>query len=111
MAFRALLRTCRTAAILAFGLALSGCATSSLDELTETTPQGSEFTQNLFKNYSYLARSFGEVGTPSDASFDQEGSLSLSDTSGDVSSLANAYAAKALDAAKGFEVSPEPPPD
>jgi OOP family OmpA-OmpF porin len=111
MSFRTILRSLKTAAILSGGLALSGCATGALDELNTTTPQGSEFTQNLFKNYAFLARSFGDVGTPSDASFDQEGSLTLGGSSGDVSSLANAYAEKALDAAKGFEVSPEPPPD
>src|ERR1700759_3903083 len=65
----------------------------------------------MFKNYAYLARSFGEVGTPNGSTFDQEGSMSMSDSDSDVSSLAGDYVRKALDAAKGDEVAPEPPPD
>jgi len=111
MVFRLTLRGFPSMAVFAAGLALSGCATSAVDQLNDTAPTGSEFTQNLYKNYAYLARSFGEVGAPSDATFDQEGSMSLTDTDSDVNSLANDYAQKALDAANGLEVSPEPPPD
>jgi len=111
MAFRNVLRGVRLSAFLAAALALSGCATGALDELNDATPTGSEFTQNLFKNYAYIARSFGEVGAPSEATFDQEGSMSLTESNSDVASLANDYAQKALDAANGLEVSPEPSPD
>jgi outer membrane protein OmpA-like peptidoglycan-associated protein len=111
MAFRTVMRGVRFSALLAAALTLSGCATGALDQLSDATPTGSEFTQDLFKNYSYIARSFGEVGAPSDATFDQEGSMSLTDSDSDVASLANDYAQKALDAANGLEVSPEPSPD
>ena len=39
------------------GLSLSACvSTSSLDDLTNASPTGSAFTQQLFRNYSFLAR-------------------------------------------------------
>ncbi|MEJ0026990.1 MAG: OmpA family protein [Rhizomicrobium sp.] len=90
---------------LAFALAvfaLAGCAgTSSLDQLAGTTPTGSAFTQQLFKNYSYLANSFGAGG-----SFDSEGVVSA--FGGDTDTLAEAFATKALIAARGSEPEPEP---
>jgi outer membrane protein OmpA-like peptidoglycan-associated protein len=92
--------------------ALSGCiSTSALDELNGATPQGSEFTQDLYKNYAYLARSFGDVGSGASDTFDDEGSLSLEDVDNATASLANTYAQKAIDSAKGIEVSPEQAPD
>ncbi len=111
MTFRSTVRVVQFGAFLVAGLSLSGCASTALDDLNDASPTGSEFTQNLYKDYAFIARSFGEVGAPSDASFDQEGSMSLTDNDSDVSSLANDYAQKALDAANGVEVSPEPPPD
>jgi outer membrane protein OmpA-like peptidoglycan-associated protein len=91
---------------------LSGCiSTSALDELNGVTPQGSEFTQDLYKNYAYLARSFGDVGNGASDTFDDEGSMSLEDTDSATAGLANTYAQKAIEAARGIEVSPEQAPD
>jgi OOP family OmpA-OmpF porin len=75
---------------------LSGCAlldigSSDLDRLKDAEPSGTAFQQAQFKDYAYLARSFG--GAPSDQ----------------VEALANAYAAKALTAAGGDDVAPETP--
>src|SRR5581483_9759854 len=50
-----------------------------------------------FRNYAYLARSFGDVGGPTSEAFDASGAISLSGESGSVADLANAFAAKALD--------------
>src|SRR5689334_19044435 len=111
MTLRTVVRSIVPALALFAAVGLSGCATSALDQLDGVQPTGSEFTQELFKNYSYLAHSFGEVGTPSGASFDEEGSMSLSDLDSDTAGLANDYAQKALDAAAGVEVQPVPPPD
>ena len=87
-------------ALVLAGIALSACvSTSSLDQLSGATPTGSAFTQALFQNYAYLARSFGESG-------DTTGSLF--DSASDNSALAEAFATKALIAAKGTEVEPEP---
>ena len=87
-------------ALVLAGIALSACvSTSSLDQLSGATPTGSAFTQALFQNYAYLARSFGESG-------DTTGSLF--DSASDSSALAEAFATKALIAAKGTEVEPEP---
>ncbi len=87
------------------GLSLAACAsTSSLDDLAAATPTGSAFTQELFKNYSYLARSFGTA--PS--SDDSDGMISLFDDDSGVSTLAEAFATKALIAARGVEPAPEP---
>lgn len=113
MAFRTVSRTLRLLPLVIAAASLSGCASSSLlDDLNAATPQGSEFTQDLYKNYAYLARSFGDTGDAAQDTFDDEGSLSLDDgTDSSVSKLANAYAVKAIEAAKGNEVSPEPAPD
>jgi len=82
---------------------LAGCAsTSSLDQLAGTTATGSAFTQQLFKNYSYLANSFGGGDAGSD------GAISVFDDGGDTGALAEAFATKALIAARGSEPEPEP---
>ncbi|HEY0107860.1 MAG TPA: OmpA family protein [Rhizomicrobium sp.] len=95
-------------ALVLAGLSLSACAsTSSLDDLAGATPTGSAFTQALFKNYSYLAHSFGN-GAPSGSSFDAEGAVSIFDDSGEASTLAEAFATKAMIAAHGVEPAPEP---
>jgi len=87
------------------GLVLAGCAsTSSLDQLGDTTPTGSAFTQQLFKNYAFLANSFGSGGGDSD------GVATIFD-GGDNDALAEAFATKALIAAHGSEPEPEPSMD
>jgi outer membrane protein OmpA-like peptidoglycan-associated protein len=100
-------------AVVAAALALSACASNGLlDELDQAQPVGSDFSKELFKDYAYLARSFGDAGNSASTAFDSDNSLSLSgDSSGDVADLATAYAQKALDAAQGQEVLPEPAPD
>jgi outer membrane protein OmpA-like peptidoglycan-associated protein len=93
-------------ALVAAGLTLGACAnTSSLDSLAGTTPSGSPFTQALFKNYAYLANSFGGG---SGGNVDSDSVFSIFDTGGDSNMLAEAFATKALIAAKGVEVEPEP---
>ena len=90
-------------------LALSACVSSSaVDDLANVTPTGSAFTLQLFKNYSYLARSFGS-GCGSGGGFDSESSMTIFDGGNDP--LAEAFATKALIAAKGIEVEPEPSRD
>jgi outer membrane protein OmpA-like peptidoglycan-associated protein len=85
-------------------LFLSACATSSaMDELSGTTPEGSPFVQQLFKNYSFLANSFSAGG-----STDEDGGGLFDDVGGDTGSLQDAFATKALIAAKGVEPDPEP---
>jgi OOP family OmpA-OmpF porin len=89
-------------------LTLGACvSTTALDQLATTTPTGSPFTQQLFKNYAYLANSFsGSIS--SGGAFDSDGSISLFDgSSNSLSTLAEAFAAKALIAANGTEVEPE----
>ncbi|HEY1709004.1 MAG TPA: OmpA family protein [Rhizomicrobium sp.] len=108
MQIRTILKTFAPLAVAA--LTLAGCGGSLMDDLNDAVPQGSPFTQELFKNYAYLARSFGDVGSAA-SGFDSEGSLSLSGADSSVSELADAYAQKAIDASKGVEVLPEQPPD
>ena len=92
-------------ALAAAAMTLSACvSTSSLDELAGTTPTGSAFTQQLFRNYANLANSVGGAGKASDDDF----SFPFFDDGSDLSSLAEAFATKALIAAKGIEVDPEP---
>jgi outer membrane protein OmpA-like peptidoglycan-associated protein len=98
-------------AVVAVALALSACAGNGLlDDLDQATPTGSDFSKELFKNYSYLAHSFGDAGDSASTSFDADSSVSLSGNS-DVADLASAYAQKGLDAAQGQEVLPEAAPD
>jgi len=91
---------------------LSGCiGTTALTELDQAHPLGDPFSQELYKNYSFLARSFGDVGTPTSGSpFDVENSIHLGGTNLRVADVANAFAQKAIIAAQGDEVLPEPPP-
>jgi OOP family OmpA-OmpF porin len=89
-------------------LTLGACvSTTALDQLASTTPTGSPFTQQLFHNYAYLANSFSG-STGSGGAFDSDGSTSLFDGGSSLSTLAEAFAAKALIAANGTEVEPEP---
>src|SRR5215470_8798074 len=83
-------------ALAAASTLLSSCAlldigSSDIDRLKDAEPSGTAFQQEQFKDYAYLARSFGEA------------------PSGQMETLANAYAAKALTAAGGEDVAPEPP--
>jgi len=87
------------------GLTLGACmGTTSLDQLAGATPSGSAFTQALFQNYAFLARSFGD--TAPGGVLDTGGTLF--GTGNDTETLAQAFATKALIAAKGTEVEPEP---
>lgn len=94
------------ALLAALALTLCGCmsSASSLDQLGSATPSGSPFAQNLFKNYAYLARSFGPSTNSSDGMLD----FGLFGSGDETNDLAEAYATKALIAAKGVEVEPEP---
>jgi outer membrane protein OmpA-like peptidoglycan-associated protein len=91
-------------ALAAAALALAGCvtSTSSLDLLDSTTPTGSPFTQALFRNYALVAKSFNIAPNSDDLDiFGDSGG-------GAIQTLAEAFATKALIAAKGTEVDPEP---
>ena len=98
---------------LAGSLVLSGCiGTTALSQLDQARPLGDPFSQELYKNYSFLARSFGDVGTPTSGSpFDVEESIHLGSSNLRVADVANAFAQKALVSAQGDEVLPEPPPN
>ena len=86
----------------AAGMMLAGCVNfSAIDDLKEAQPAGTAFDQALFKNYAFLARSFGDVGASSYTTFDQIGSLSLSETDSDIAGLANTFASKALQLSRG----------
>ncbi len=88
---------------------LPGCVNeTALDDLREATPSGSAFNQALFKDYAALARSFGSVGAAAGIAFDGGGSLELTDMDSDIGALANSYASKALVAARGSVVEPDP---
>jgi OmpA-OmpF porin, OOP family len=109
-AFRA--RTARFACLCAVSAALTGCiGSTAFDDLNATQPVGSPFAISLFKDYSYLARSFGAQSAPPGQAFDARQSISLSDTDNTIAWLADAYAQKALSAGKGEEVLPEAAPD
>jgi len=94
-------------------ISLSGCIGNSVfDDLNAAQPVGSPFSEALFKNYAFLARSFGTQSSPSGQAFDAEGAISITGADNTVSGLADAYAQKALTIAKGDEdVLPEPAPD
>jgi hypothetical protein len=94
---------------LGLGFGFSGCVNNTaLDDLRDTKPEGSAFNKALFKDYSALARSFGEVGAAAGVAFDTSGSFELTEMDSNVGALANAYAEKALLAARGSLVEPEP---
>ncbi|MEJ0042539.1 MAG: OmpA family protein [Rhizomicrobium sp.] len=86
----------------ATALVLAACvSTSSLDQLATATPTGSAFTQALFKNYAFLANSLSGGSDTDDDVFTLFGG-------GDRADLAEAFATKAMIAANGTEVEPEP---
>ena len=93
----------------AASLFLAGCVNyTALDNLADAHPTGTAFNQALFKNYAFLARSFGDVGPASYTTFDQDGSLSLSDSDRAVAAIANSFAAKAIVLSHGEVVDPMP---
>jgi hypothetical protein len=99
----------RFAGLMGACLLLSGCVNNTaLDDLRDATPNGSAFNKALFRNYSALARSFGSVGASAGIAFDQGGSMELTEMDSHVGALANAYAEKAIIAARGTVVEPEP---
>lgn len=103
----------RTTAGLALtaALFLGGCvSTSSFDALGQAKPTGSAFSMALFTDYAYLARSYGLQNAPSGTAFDSDNSVSISSVDSSVAEVANAFADKALSAAKGEEPLPEPAP-
>lgn len=98
--------------VLAVGTLLAGCINfSSLDDLQEAPPPKDSFNLALYKNYAFLARSFGDVGKAQYSSFDQEASVPLADTDATVAGLANTYAEKALQLTRDQVVDPEPSRD
>jgi OOP family OmpA-OmpF porin len=96
---------------LALASMLAGCGSTTIsDELDAAQPTGSAFSQAQFKDYSFLARSFGDAAQNSTSTaFDSDSSMSMTGTSSDVADLAQAYADKALTAARGDDVLPEAP--
>jgi hypothetical protein len=91
------------------GALLTGCVNNTaLDDLRDTKAGGTPFDKALFKDYSALAHSFGEVGAAAGVSFDSEGSMELTSMDSKIGALANSYAEKALIAARGSLVEPEP---
>jgi outer membrane protein OmpA-like peptidoglycan-associated protein len=98
--------------LISAGLLLSGCVNNTpLDDLEYAKVTGSPFDTALYKNYAFLARSFGDVGSASHSVFDIAASWSLNDTDSEVAGLANAFAQKAVAASKGEFVDPEPARD
>lgn len=102
----------RPIALLAASLALAGCMNfSSLDDLDSAPPPSDQFSLALYKNYTFLAQSFGSVGQASYSAFDQEGSIPLTETELTTAALANTFAHKAVVLTKGQVVDPEPSRD
>jgi hypothetical protein len=99
----------RLAATAALALLAAGCVNElALDELRDTKPEGKPFDVALYRNYAALARSFGRVGAAAGVAFDRGGSMELTEMDSDIGALANSYAEKALVAARGSVVEPEP---
>jgi hypothetical protein len=99
----------RLAALSVAAALLAGCVNElALDGLADAKPEGSAFNKALFHNYKAVARSFGAVGASAGAAFDQGGSVELTEFDSSVGGLANDYAKKALLAARGSVVEPEP---
>lgn len=111
MSFCSPIRLCHIASVSA-ALLLSGCIGKSIfEQLDSIEPVGSPFSDALFKNYSFLARSFGAQSSPPGQAFDAQGAISLTATDNTIAGLAYAYAQKALTAGQGEEVLPETAPE
>ncbi|HEY1836151.1 MAG TPA: OmpA family protein [Rhizomicrobium sp.] len=96
----------------AAALMLGACVEQSAYEQLDTVrPVGSPFAQDLFKDYAYIARSFGSDAGTSATTFDAANSIALTDYTSDMTDLANAFADKALVAGRGEEVVVEPAPE
>ncbi len=97
---------------IASGAALCGCiGSTALSQLSQVRPLGDPFSQELYKNYAFLAQSFGSVGTPTSGSpFDVDSSIRIGGGNLRVADVANTFAEKAITAAQGNEVLPEGPP-
>ena len=78
--------------------------------MQRATPSGSAFSRALYKDYGLLAQSLGMAHAPATTAFDAAGSISVSGVDSAVANVGNAYAAKAISAAKGEEPLPEPAP-
>jgi hypothetical protein len=101
-------RVSRPLLILGAGLALAGCVNfSALDDLKTAVPPSDPFSAALFKNYAFLARTFGDVGQAQYTSFDQDASIPIAETDATVADLANTYASKALQLSNSQLVDPE----
>ena len=99
----------RIGSLFAAAALLVGCVNNTaLDDLKDTKPQGGPFSTALYKNYRALARSFGPVGVSAGRAFGAEGAIELTSMDSKVGQLANDYAEKALIAARGAVVEPEP---
>ena len=97
------------AAVFSAAVFVSGCVNNlALDDLPDAKPEGSAFNKALFRDYAALARSFGPVGVSAGKAFDNGGSFELTEMDSHVGGLANDYAEKALIAARGAVVEPEP---
>src|SRR5689334_19702426 len=89
----------------ALGLSLAGCFGGALDELDSAQPNGSAFSQALFQDYSFLARSFGELEDVEDP----DSWIPFFDTKeSPLKPIQEAFANKALLASGGQEPAPEP---
>ena len=98
--------------LLILAVALAGCINfSPLDDLETAAPPADPFQAALYKNYAFLARSFGMVGQAQYGSFDQDASLPLTQTEGRVADLANSFADKAIRLTRDELVDPEPSGD
>lgn len=98
--------------LLVLAVALAGCVNfSPLDDLQAATPPADPFNLALYKDYSFLAKTFGPVGQAQYGSFDQDASIPLTETEGNVAELANVYADKALRLTRDEVVDPEPSRD
>jgi outer membrane protein OmpA-like peptidoglycan-associated protein len=90
-------------------LALNACVVQpSYEQLDAVTPIGSDFSKALFKDYAYIARSFGNAAATAGTTFDADSSIPVTDYDADVTDLANAFADKAIVAGRGEEVVIEP---
>jgi hypothetical protein len=98
--------------LLILAVALAGCVNfSPLDDLDTTPPPSDAFNLALYRNYAFLARSFGQVGQAQYNTFDRDSSTPLATIDQSVADLANAYAAKALKLTRDEMVDPEPSRD
>ncbi|MDE1987930.1 MAG: OmpA family protein [Alphaproteobacteria bacterium] len=101
-------------AVAAFGLMLAGCAGTSLDDVDNAQPTGSAFSQALYKDYAALAHGFSadDNSRYNDFWADPLGYMGLyfwQSSPNDM--LRKAFADKALLAAQGGDVAPEPARD